>query len=43
MLKVVTNLVLNATEAVSENGQVRIETGQSNGWACSPWPTTAAA
>lgn len=33
MLKVVTNLVLNAREAVSQNGQVRIDTAQSNGWA----------
>lgn len=32
MLKVVTNLVLNATEAVSKNGRIRIETGQTNGW-----------
>jgi putative PEP-CTERM system histidine kinase len=30
--KVVTNLVLNATEAVSGKGQIRIETSQSNGW-----------
>jgi putative PEP-CTERM system histidine kinase len=33
MSKVVTNLVLNATEAVSGEGQVRIATGQTNGWA----------
>lgn len=33
MLKVLTNLVLNAREAVSQNGQVRIDTVQSNGWA----------
>ena len=33
MLKVVTNLVLNATEAVPRNGRVRIETNQTNGWA----------
>lgn len=32
--KVVTNLVINASEAVSPpNGQVRVETSQSNGWA----------
>ncbi len=33
MLKVVTNLVLNATEAVSKNGRISIETNQRNGWA----------
>jgi len=33
MGKVVTNLVLNATEAAPENGQIRIKTAQSNGWA----------
>ena len=33
MLKVVTNLVLNAREAVSSAGEVRIETSQTNGWA----------
>ena len=33
MLKVVTNLVLNATEAVPKNGRVRIDTSQINGWA----------
>jgi putative PEP-CTERM system histidine kinase len=32
MLKVVTNLVLNAREAVLPSGEVRIETAQSNGW-----------
>jgi putative PEP-CTERM system histidine kinase len=32
MLKVVTNLVLNAREAVLPAGEVRIETTQSNGW-----------
>jgi putative PEP-CTERM system histidine kinase len=32
MLKVVTNLALNAREAVSSTGQVRIETAQNNGW-----------
>jgi putative PEP-CTERM system histidine kinase len=33
ILKVVTNLMLNATEAVSKGGQIVVETGQSNGWA----------
>ncbi|HZM01550.1 MAG TPA: XrtA/PEP-CTERM system histidine kinase PrsK, partial [Candidatus Saccharimonadales bacterium] len=33
ILKVVTNLVLNATEAVGKDGEVRVETSQSNGWA----------
>jgi putative PEP-CTERM system histidine kinase len=33
MLKVVTNLVLNAREAVLPSGEIRIETAQSNGWA----------
>ncbi len=33
MLKVVTNLVLNATEAVSKDGRIRITTNQNNGWA----------
>jgi putative PEP-CTERM system histidine kinase len=33
MVKVVTNLVINAREAVSKDGQVRIETSQNNGWA----------
>jgi putative PEP-CTERM system histidine kinase len=32
MLKVVTNLILNAREAVLPAGEVRIETAQSNGW-----------
>lgn len=32
-LKVVTNLVLNATEAVPPGGQITVETSQSNGWA----------
>lgn len=33
MLKVVTNLVLNAREAVSRSGHVRVGTSQNNGWA----------
>ena len=33
MLKVVTNLVLNASEAIAEGGQVRIATDQRAGWA----------
>ena len=33
IFKVVTNLVLNATEAVSEGGQIVVETSQSDGWA----------
>jgi putative PEP-CTERM system histidine kinase len=33
MAKVVTNLVLNASEAIAPSGQIRIETSQSNGWA----------
>jgi putative PEP-CTERM system histidine kinase len=33
MVKVVTNLVLNAREAVLKDGQVRIETNENNGWA----------
>ena len=33
LLKVVTNLVLNAKEAVSPDGRIHIETNQSNGWA----------
>jgi putative PEP-CTERM system histidine kinase len=32
MLKVVTNLVLNAREAVLPSGEIRIETAQNNGW-----------
>ena len=32
MIKVVTNLVINAREAVAKDGQVRITTSQSNGW-----------
>ncbi|MBL9187170.1 MAG: PEP-CTERM system histidine kinase PrsK [Opitutaceae bacterium] len=31
--KVITNLVLNATEAVSVDGQVRVSTSLENGWA----------
>lgn len=30
--KVVLNLVLNAREALSANGQIRVETSQQNGW-----------
>ncbi len=33
LLKVVTNLVLNAREASPQNGQIHIETKQNNGWA----------
>jgi len=33
LLKVITNLVLNAKEAMSQDGQIHIETRQSNGWA----------
>jgi putative PEP-CTERM system histidine kinase len=33
MLKVVTNLIFNAREAVSSTGEVRVETSQKNGWA----------
>jgi putative PEP-CTERM system histidine kinase len=33
MAKVVTNLVINASEAISRSGEIRIETSQSNGWA----------
>jgi putative PEP-CTERM system histidine kinase len=32
MRKVITNLVLNACEAVDEHGRVRIGTSQNNGW-----------
>ena len=31
--KVVTNLILNAAEAVGPNGQIRVETSQAGGWA----------
>ncbi len=33
MLKVTTNLIFNAREAVSRSGQVQIRTSQENGWA----------
>jgi len=33
MAKVVTNLVLNASEASAPSGEIRIETSQNNGWA----------
>ncbi|HTV40849.1 MAG TPA: XrtA/PEP-CTERM system histidine kinase PrsK [Candidatus Sulfotelmatobacter sp.] len=33
MQKVVTNLLFNAREAISPEGEVRIETSQNNGWA----------
>jgi putative PEP-CTERM system histidine kinase len=33
ILKVLTNLILNATEAVSKQGQLRITTSQTPGWA----------
>jgi putative PEP-CTERM system histidine kinase len=33
IFKVVTNLVINASEAVSEGGEIRVETNQNNGWA----------
>jgi putative PEP-CTERM system histidine kinase len=31
--KVVTNLVINASESISQSGEIRVETSQSNGWA----------
>ena len=31
--KVVTNLVLNASEAIAPSGEIRIESSQNNGWA----------
>jgi putative PEP-CTERM system histidine kinase len=31
--KVVTNLVLNASEALSKNGEIRVETAQNHNWA----------
>jgi signal transduction histidine kinase len=33
MLKVTTNLIFNAREAVSQSGKVQIRTSQENGWA----------
>jgi signal transduction histidine kinase len=33
MLKVTTNLIFNAREAVSKSGLVQIKTSQNNGWA----------
>ncbi len=33
LIKVITNLVLNATEAVTKPGLIRIQTSQLNGWA----------
>jgi putative PEP-CTERM system histidine kinase len=33
IFKVVTNLVINAIEAVPANGEIRVETSQNNGWA----------
>jgi hypothetical protein len=33
LLKVITNLVLNAKEAVTRDGQIHIGTNRSNGWA----------
>jgi putative PEP-CTERM system histidine kinase len=33
IFKVVTNLVINASEAVSQGGEIRVETSQNNGWA----------
>jgi len=32
MLKVATNLIINAREAVSQSGKVQIQTSQNNGW-----------
>jgi putative PEP-CTERM system histidine kinase len=33
IFKVVTNLVINASEAVFQGGEIRVETSQNNGWA----------
>jgi putative PEP-CTERM system histidine kinase len=33
IFKVVTNLVINASEAISQGGEIRVETSQNNGWA----------
>jgi len=33
MTKVVTNLVINASESISKAGEIRVETSQNNGWA----------
>jgi putative PEP-CTERM system histidine kinase len=33
ILKVTTNLIFNAREAISQSGQVHLKTSQSNGWA----------
>ncbi|MBP1714223.1 MAG: histidine kinase [Deltaproteobacteria bacterium] len=32
ILKALTNLILNANEALNPGGEIRIETGQKNGW-----------
>ena len=33
MSKVVTNLLINASEAISQSGEIRVETSPNNGWA----------
>jgi putative PEP-CTERM system histidine kinase len=33
IFKVVTNLIINASEAISQGGEIRVETSQNNGWA----------